>query len=84
MINKDLIIKTIDIAENINLGTKINITKDDDVDIYEVKQDGYDWLELVCLTEDDAIWNDAENLEDLREELIHSAVSGNFQDIELV
>lgn len=84
MINKELVNKIMDIAEHIYLGTQVEITKDDETNTYEVRDDGYGCIELVCLTEENAIWNDAEFIDDLREDLICSAVRGHYQDIRLV
>jgi hypothetical protein len=84
MFNKELITKTIDVAEHLYLGTQIKITKDNETNIYEVKEDDYGVIELISLSKEDEIWNDADYIDDLKENLIISVVRGNFQNIELV
>lgn len=81
--NKELILKTLSLVEEISIGSLIKITKDDKVADYKLQYDEYGNLELICTTEKDAIWNDYETFEEVKIDLICDAVRGYFEDINL-
>jgi len=84
--NKDLIYKTINIIDRLKLDSIVEITKDEKTNRYQLKISEYshDEYELLCLTEEDAIWNDGETIEDIKKDLVCCAVKGCFQDINII
>lgn len=85
LIHKDLILKVIDVVEKINQSSIIEIIKDGESNKYQFKIS--EWsdnnFELVCLTDEDTIWNDYDSFNDMKEDLICNAVRGRFQDINI-
>lgn len=84
--DRNLIYKTIDIVDHLKLNSIIEITKNRETHKYQLKTSEYshDEYELLCLTEKDAIWNDGETIEDIKESLVCCAVRGYFQDINII
>jgi hypothetical protein len=87
MINKNLILKTLDLVDKIKVGSIIEITKDDETNKFQLRDESeytYNGFELVCITEEDAIWNDYDSLDDIKAELICDAVKNFLQDINIL
>lgn len=83
--NTEFIIVCINIVEKIKLNSIVAITKGEEKLKYQlnyVKE--YEMFELTCLDEEDTIWNDGNSIEEIKEDLICSAIRGMYQGIELI
>jgi hypothetical protein len=83
LIHKNLILKTIDVVDRMEQTDIIEIVREGQLNKYQfIYDEFYEEFELVCITEEDAIWNDGyESFNDLQEDLVRSAVKGDFEDI---
>jgi hypothetical protein len=84
-INKDLILKTIDIVNKIKPIDIIEIVREGLSRKYQLIYDElYKSYEFVCLPEKDDAWTDYyESLNELQEDFICMAVRGLFEDISI-
>ena len=83
--NKEFLNECFDIIEQIKLGSIIGITRDDEESKYRldyIKE--YEEFELIDLDEEDAIWNDGDTIEEIKEDLMCSAIWNRFQKIRLI
>jgi len=84
--DKEFIIKCIDVINKIELHSIIAITKDNKEQKYQVnctcEYDYTEW-ELTCLDEENAIWDCNETLDDIKEDLLCGAIRGSYQKIRL-
>jgi hypothetical protein len=79
MINKRFIDEVINLVEKLELGSTIQIKKENETDVYKVQRDEFEDIELVSLCKKDTIWNSYDNIEDMKKDLICDAVRGNFE-----
>ena len=82
--NKEYINECIDIIEQIKFGSIIEITKDKQSLKFKMIEGIDEAFELVCLSEEDTIWNDGETIEEIKEDLLCSAIRNRYQKIRLV
>lgn len=82
--NKEYINECIDIIEQIKFGSIIEITKDEQSLRFKMTEGIDEAFELACLSEEDTIWNDGETIEEIKEDLLCSAIRNRYQKIRLV
>ena len=86
--NKEFLNECFDVIEQIKIGSIIEITEDNednDKSKYRldyIKED--EIFELTDLDEEDAIWNDGDTIEEIKEDLVCSAIRSRFQKIILI
>ena len=49
-----------------------------------VRSEYYDGFELLCLDEEDSIWSDGDTIQEIKEDLVCSAVRNNLQKIRII
>lgn len=80
--NKDLILKTIDIVNKMKQSDIVEIIKEGQSRKYQlIYNEFYKIFEFICLAEKDTIWNSYESFNNLQEDLVNCAVKGYFEDI---
>jgi len=82
--NKEFLNECFDIIEQIKLGSIIEITREEKSLKYQLIEGECDEFELICLDEEDAIWNDGDTIEEIKEDLMCSAIWNRFQKIRLL
>jgi len=83
--NKDFIIECMDIINQIKLNSIVGITKYNEELRYQVvynkENENY---ELLCLDEENAIWDDGETIKDIKEILVCDSIVNRYEKIRLV
>ena len=83
--NKDFIIECMDIINQIKLNSIVGITKYNEELRYQVvynkENENY---ELLCLDEENAIWDDGETIKDIKVLLVYDAIVNRYEKIKLM
>ena len=83
--NKNFIIECIDIIDQIKLHSIVGITKYNEELRYQVvynkENENY---ELLCLDEENAIWDDGETIKDIKELLMCDSIVNRYEKIRLI
>ena len=83
--NKDFIIECMDIINQIKLNSIVGITKYNEELRYQVvynkENENY---ELLCLDEENAIWDDGETIKDIKELLMCDSIVNRYEKIRLI
>ena len=83
--NKNFIIECIDIIDQIKLHSIVGITKYNEELRYQVvynkENENY---ELLCLDEENAIWDDGETIKDIKELLVCDSIVNRYEKIRLI
>ena len=83
--NKNFIIECIDIIDQIKLHSIVGITKYNEELRYQVvynkENENY---ELLCLDEENAIWDDGETIKDIKELLACDSIVNRYEKIRLI
>ena len=83
--NKDFIIDCIDIIDQIKLHSIVVITKYDEELRYQVVYNKENKnYELLCLDEENAIWDDGETIKDIKELLACDSIVNRYEKIRLI
>jgi len=82
--NKNFIMECFDIIDKIKLNSIVAIEKEDTEMRYKLIYNEYEWYELLCLDEENAIWDDGDTIKDIKEHLLCSAIRCSYQKIRLV
>ena len=83
--NKEFIIECMDIIDQIKLHSIVGITKYNEELRYQVvynkENENY---ELLCLDEENAIWDDGETIKDIKELLVCDSIVNRYEKIRLI
>jgi len=83
--NKNFIIECMDIIDQIKLHSIVGITKYNEELRYQVvynkENENY---ELLCLDEENAIWDDGETIKDIKELLVCDSIVNRYEKIRLI
>ena len=83
--NKEFIIKCIDVIEKIKQNSIVAITKDDKELKYQVKYDEeFKDFNLECLDKENEIWDFGNTIESVKENLVCDAIKEKYQKIRLI
>jgi len=83
--NKEFLDECFDVIEQIELGSIVEITIDNEKSKYRldyIKE--YEGFELTDLDEDDSVWDDGDTIEEIKEDLMWWVIKGRFQKIRLI
>ena len=84
--NKEHIIKLMDEIDKIELGSIIEITRDNEIHKYKVKYDNvFEDIELISLEEKNTVWGSCgETIEEIKQDLLCGLIRNNYQYIKVL
>jgi len=83
--NKEFLNECFDVIEQIKLGSIIEITSKYEKSKYRLDYiEEYEEFELTDLNKSNTIWNDGDTIEQIKEDLMFSAIKNHFQKIRLI
>ena len=84
--DKNHITKLMDEINKIELGSIVEITRDNESHKYEVKYDPeYEEIDLISLEEEDTIWgSNGETIDEVRQDLLCGLIKNRYQNIVVI